>query len=164
MSKKRRNTLPRLFRFLGRILLSAGAILTVGLGVMLIYEASGSVNIGDETVIISDETPTQGSGMIKTSNVIWATLLVGATVIGLAFTVNKLNGFVRKSIKYLADFLDWPIFATEMVLSLAIWSLCTIFLLWWLPVGAIVSACALVLTEICFILAWLLYKRPKYTL
>ena len=167
MSKKRKNILPRFFRFLGRISISAGAILTVGLGIILIHDATRSVDFGDNLFFfpsISDGSAAQEDAMVKTSNVIWAGLFVVAVTIGLIFTMKRLNGFVRGAIKNIAEFLNWPIFATEMVLTLAIWALCTIFLLWWLPVGAIISGSVLVFTELCFILAWLFYKRPKYKL
>ncbi|MFV0485058.1 MAG: hypothetical protein ACK5MU_02400 [Candidatus Saccharimonadales bacterium] len=164
MSKKRKNILPRFFRFLGRICLSAGAVLAVGVGIMLIYEATGSVNIADKVVVVPGDPSASTDDAIKTSNIIWTGLFVVAMLVGFAFVMDKLNGFVRGAIKSTANFLNWPIFATEMVATLAIWGLCTALLLFWLPVGAILSGAALIFTELCFILAWLLYKMPKYKL
>lgn len=145
--------------------MSAAAVITVGLGVLLIYEATGSVSIGDGSSI-SSATPLEPSGgeTVKTSSLIWGGLFVAIALAGLMFVMKRLNNFVRDTIDRLASFLNWPIFATEMVLTLAIWGLCTILLLWWLPVGAFLSGAGLIFTEICFILAWLLYKRPKYKL
>lgn len=164
MSKKRRNILPRFFRFLGRISVSAGTVLGAGLGMMLIYMATRSVNIGGGIVLVPEDAAGSTGAMIKTSNLIWAGLFIVLAIVGMIFVMNRLNGFVRGTIKKLANFLNWPIFATELVLTLVIWGACMTLLLFLLPVGVIISGGVLVLTEICFILAWLLYKRPKYKL
>lgn len=169
MGKKRasKKILPRMFRLVGRVLLSAGVVLGVGVGALLAYEVLNPGSIGGKDIVIVVSEGASGSPVgssIKTSNVIWAGIILVVVSAGLVLTIRQLNGFVRKSIVKIAGWLNWSILSAEIVLSLVAWALSAILMYFWIPAGTIMSAVFLVATVLCFVLAWLLYKRPKYKL
>ena len=153
------------FRFLGRTLLAAGAVIVAGAITVMSYLLFGGweeSSVAPAPGIVPGGPSVDVS--VRTSSLIWSTLIIIFALVGLMFIFGRLNAFMRKTIKKVADFINASIFATEVAAAGLVWILASIILLFVLPVGAILTGTLLILNELCFVFAWLGYGREKYSL
>ena len=157
--------MARGFRFGGRVLLAVGTIILAGMVMMMLYAAFSDAEVVD--VVVPDSVPggsSVGSGAVRTSGVIWSGLIVIAVTVGMIFTFRRLNAFMRGVVVKIAKFMRMSILGTELGLSAVVWGLVGVILALFFPIGEIAAAGFLVLNLLCYVLAWLLYGRPKYKL
>lgn len=161
------NRCARVFRFLGRVFLAIGAIFAAGFITLMLYE------IFNEDVLTST-TPAPDIGVgtgvggvtpsVRTSDLLWLVLIVGAMIVGTFVVMGRFNDFMRKTIKKVAGYIHVGIFQTEIALSALFWIIVIAILLIIFPIGGIFASFLFLLNLLFFLLAWLFYGRKPYVL
>lgn len=167
------NLFARCLRAAGRLLLFVGAVFDLGLIALAVYAIIYRINHPGETVPdlfgatpVSDvvRTTAEEGGINPALNV---ALTIGAVLFMVALVLlaaRIYNNSLRKYIGKLAKLFHISIFGAEVVFTLIIWALASIILLFIFPVASIVTAFVLIITELCFIFAWIAYGQPNYKL
>jgi hypothetical protein len=163
--KKSNNYPPRFFRFTARLLLAGGTILATGSIAMSIMLLSGSFN---QDTVITPVAPSTGisnvTPEIRTTYIVWATIILLACVLGAIVVVNRLNAFIRNTIVRIAKYMHANILTVEITLSTVSWAFTSLLFLLFVPVHVALAFTAtfLIITNAFFLIAWALYGRKKY--
>ena len=154
----------RCLRAAGRLLLFVGAVFDLGLIALAVYAIIYRINHPGETIpdlfgatpISTAVRETAESGNI---NPVLSTIITICAIIfaiALIYLAARIyNNSLRKYIGKLAKFFH---------ISLIVWTIATVILLFIFPVASIISIFALIITELCFIFAWTAYGQPNYKL
>ena len=121
-------------------------------------ETPGDEETDEETSGEAD----QSQNGIKTSHLIWLTILLLAMGVVGAISLKQLNAFIRRNIARIAKALKMSILGAEASLACLAWSGLTVIMSFILPPAAIASLALLALNLACALLAWLIYSREKY--
>lgn len=157
----------RIMRASGRLLLFVGAVFGFGLTFMVIYQFFYKLNnpgsnvspihiiAGPETKnIIADFNP-----YMAVATTVISVLLAGF----LLWVIAKIyNRNMRSIIARLARLFHAQIFTVEVVSTLIVWTICTLYLVFTIPFLSIVTIFAFIINELLFIFAWGAYGQPNY--
>lgn len=159
----------RIMRASGRLLLFVGAIFGFGLTFVSAYSFIYRINhpevhyapIKIQDTPITGVIPEQSDPFIA----IALTIAIVALVIVLFWIIAKIyNNHMRSIIARIARLFHAQIFTVEVVATLIVWTVCTLYLIFTIPFLSIVTIFAFLINELLFIFAWGAYGQPDYKL
>lgn len=169
------NYFGRLCRFLGRITLFAGFILGIGICALLIINPfvseDGSSTIGNtaETATPVAPTPTEASqsfvaAISQNQIVSWfiTGAIITAAIIAVCYLAKKYNATIRTVIANIAKRLRSPIHMVELGLTLVIWSIVLIMLIFSFPLASTFLIFPYIFNVLFFLFGWISYGMPDY--
>ncbi len=161
----------RICRVLGRFLLCVGSILLIGTIIMAItpnhlgQKTAEESTLSRQSIAIIMTNPDPNTDNIATK--IGLTTLSSVIIVSVAFVfifiMRRYNADIRNIIKKIADFIHVDIHLTELILTLAVWSLVVLLTIIFAPSFSIMAFNALAINELLFIFAWTAYGCVKYT-
>lgn len=157
----------RIMRASGRLLLFVGAIFGFGLTFVSIYSFIDHLNhpeVHNAPVRMYD-MPITGVALEQSDP--FATIAITIASITLAlillWIIAKIyNKHMRNIIARLARLFHAQIFTVEIVSTLIVWTVATLYLVFTIPFLSIVTIFAFLINELLFIFAWGAYGQPNY--
>lgn len=171
---KNANYFGRVCRFLGRITLFAGFILSIGICTLLIFNSfvpKNSSNMPSNTETASQIAPSSTEmhhSFVATisQNQIASWFITGAiitaTIIAVYYLAKKYNATIRTTIANIAKHLKSPIHMVELGLTLIIWSTVLAMLIFSFPLASIILIFPYIFNVLFFLFGWISYGMPDY--
>lgn len=170
------NYFGRICRFLGRISLFVGFILSIGIGMLLVinpFVSNGdSKNIAD---ILSPSsylqnnaahTSSRGIALFFEQNEIISWLvsaaIIAAALLAVYYLCHKYNDTIRNIIANISKRTKAPIHMVELGLTLIIWSIVILMLIFSYPLAATLLIFSFIFNELFFLFGWISYGMPDY--
>ena len=157
----------RLLRASGRLLLFTGAIISFGLvliNIYLYFRQLFNPTEAKQTIITitgADKVATAAAEMTPTRVV--AIIACFVVVILLFVLIAKIyNNHIRRIIERTAHLFHAKIFTVEIVSTLIVWTIATLFFLITVPDISVATVFALIINELLFVIAWGAYGQPDY--
>ena len=172
---KNTNYFGRVCRFLGRISLFAGFILSIGIGALLVINPFISID-GSRNIfkIISSATYPQNPTSTAPRGVVlffaqneilsWivSATIIAAMLLALYYLCRKYNDVIRSVIANISKHTKMPIHMTELGLTLIIWSIVILMLIFSFPLAASFLIFSFIFNELFFLFGWISYGMPDY--
>ena len=164
------NYFGRACRFLGRICLFVGFILGIGVCALLIASPF-TVNTGQSAtgspspVSQSSTSPNHYLSLISSNQFIsWfiTGAIITATIVAICYLAKRYNNTIRNAIANIAHRTKIPIHMLELGLTLIIWSITIILIIFSLPVASTILIFPFIINELLFLFGWISYDMPDY--
>ncbi|MCQ2570949.1 MAG: hypothetical protein MJ154_01740 [Candidatus Saccharibacteria bacterium] len=158
----------RTLRASGRMLLFVGAMLSLGLTAVYTYLFFYRLNNQEAKFEPIQITMPEGvaENTVQSSNpyVAFITAIISVVLaIGLIAVIAKIyNGHIRSTIARIARLFKAQIFTVEIMSTLIVWTITTLYLAFFIPAGAIAATFAFIINELLFLFAWGSYGQPNY--
>ena len=167
------NYFGRICRFLGRITLFAGFILSIGICALLIINPFLSKDSSKTIDNIADNTYTANSNVTSPSFIAsisqnqiisWfiTVAIIAAAIIAIYYLAKKYNTVIRTIIANIAKRTKSPIHMVELGLTLIIWSALLIMLIFSFPLASSILIFPCIFNILFFLFGWISYGMPDY--
>lgn len=158
----------RTLRASGRMLLFVGTMLSVGLTAIytyLFFYRLSNPDVKFEPIqITAPESVVENT--VQSSNqyvsFITAAISVVLAIALLAVIAKIYNGHIRNTIARLARLFKAQILTIEIMSTLIMWTIATLYFSFFIPAAAIASTFAFIINELLFLFAWGAYGQPNY--
>jgi hypothetical protein len=157
----------RIMRASGRLLLFVGAVFGFGLTFITIYYYFYRLNHPEmaSTPAKIHDNPITGVTLEQSDPFMTIAITIASVTLALIllWIIAKIyNRHMRSVIARLARLFHAQIFTVEIVSTLIVWTICTLYLVFTYPFLSIVTIFAFIINEFLFIFAWGAYGQPNY--